>query len=132
MFRLFYEAVCFSSAGVFRNISRSDTARISTGFGSQTYFHAIGGGPAIMFTSIVQVSACYLDEPKVSSNGKMQKLIEGACIEGEWERLVGAIGQVIHAREFKGQLNGGNLLFSTSFASADSSTCVTPVRVCSY
>ncbi len=126
-FRLLYEATCFSGVGPFRNISRTNPAKISTGFGNQTYFHAVGGGPPFVFTSVIHVSACHLDEPKHNSNGKVQKLIEGACIEGEWERLVGAIGQVIHAREFMGQINGGDLSFGTAYASADSGVFVAPI-----
>jgi len=40
------------------------------------------------------------------------------CIEGKWERLVGCIGQIICAREFKGQIQAGNLSFTIAFASA--------------
>jgi hypothetical protein len=108
----------------FCNISRADPAHISTGFGNQTYFHPVGGGAPFVFTSVIHVSSCHLEEPKVNSNGKMQKVIEGACIEGEWERLIGAIGQVIHAREFKGQLNGSNLSFGTAYTSVDSGMCI--------
>ena len=42
--------------------------------------------------------------------------MEGACIEGEYERLVGCIGQIIRLREFKGQIAGGNISFTTAFA----------------
>lgn len=55
-------------------------------------------------------------------NGKMQKVIAGACIAGEWERLVGAIGMVIHQREFKAQLAQDNLSFSTAYSSSSSDT----------
>jgi len=46
----------------------------------------------------------------------MQRLIEGALIEGEWERLVGAIGQVIDKSEYKAQIQAGYVSFATSFA----------------
>jgi len=115
---LMMQAVVFSSNGSYHNLSRIDPATISTGVGSSTYFHAVGGGSPYMFTSLVLVNSCHLDEPRTSSAGKTQKLIEGACIEGEWERLVGCIGQIIHAREFKGQIQAGNLSFTTAFASA--------------
>jgi hypothetical protein len=112
------QAVIFSSNGSYHNLSRIDPATISTGVGSSTYFHAVGGGTPYMFTSLVLVNSCYLDEPRTSAAGKTQKVIEGACIEGEWERLVGCIGQIIHAREFKGQIQAGNVSFTTAFASA--------------
>jgi len=112
------QAVVFSSNGGYRNLSRIDPATISTGVGSSTYFHAVGGSSPYVFTSLVLVNACHLNEPRTSSAGKTQKVIEGACIEGEWERLVGCVGQIIHAREFKGQVQAGNLSFTTAFASA--------------
>jgi len=45
-----------------------------------------------MFTSLVLVNSCYLTSQERRLAGKTQKVIEGACIEGEWERLVGCIG----------------------------------------
>lgn len=115
---LMMQAVVFSSNGRYHNLSRIDPATISTGVRSSSYFHAVGGGTPYVFTSLILVNACHLDDPRTSSAGKTQKLIEGACIEGEWERLVGCIGQIIHAREFKGQFQAGNLSFTTAFASA--------------
>ena len=47
----------------------------------------------------------------------MQKLIEGIGIEGEWERLVGALGQVIDKDQYKAQIEAGYVSFSTSFTS---------------
>jgi len=93
---------------------------ISTGVGSSNYFHPVGGGAPYVFTSLILVSLCYLDEPKTSSAGKTQKVVEGACIEGEWERLVGCVGHIIRSREFKGQIVGGNVSFTTAFATARS------------
>jgi hypothetical protein len=114
-----YEAITFSGMGRYKNLSRADPATVSTGVGSQTYFHAVGGGPPLIFISTIIVSDCNLLEGKMTNNNKLQKSIEGACFEGEWERLVGAIGQVIRVREFKGQVVGGNLTFGTAYASVD-------------
>jgi hypothetical protein len=55
----------------------------------------------------------------MNSNGKQQKVIEGACIEGKWEHLVGAIGMIVNAAEFKSQIMAGNLTFGTAYASPD-------------
>lgn len=115
------QAVTFSSNGHYLNLSRVDPATISIGVGSSNYFHAVGGSAPYVFISLILVNTCYLEEPRTSTAGKTQKLIEGACIEGEWERLVGCIGQIIHAREFKGQVQGGNLSFTTAFASSGGS-----------
>jgi len=46
---------------------------------------------SLLFLSAVRVGECRLFEPRTSSNGKTQKILEGALIEGEWERLVGAV-----------------------------------------
>lgn len=98
------------------NLSRLDPAKISTGFGSQTYFHAVGGSGPLTFISTIRVGDCHLIDPKPSANGRMQRLIEGALVEGEWERLVGAIGQVIDKSEYKAQIQAGYVSFATSFA----------------
>jgi hypothetical protein len=94
---------------------------VFTSVRSSNYFHPVGGGAPYVFTSLIMVSLCYLDEPKTLSAGKTQKLVEGACIEGEWERLVGCIGQIISSREFRGQIVGGNVSFTTVFATARNS-----------
>jgi hypothetical protein len=88
----------------------------------------------IIFTSVVIVDSSHLFEPKVMGNGKMQKVIAGACIAREWERLVGAIGMVIHQREFKAQLAQDNLSFSTTYSSSSSDTGkgVGYVRACRH
>jgi hypothetical protein len=57
----------------------------------------------------------------MSHNGQLHKFIEGACIEGEWEHLIGAIGMIINESTYKAQFQGGNVLFSTAFA--DYGTC---------
>jgi hypothetical protein len=117
LFRLLYQAVMFGGSPKFFNLSRTDPAKISTGVGSSTYFHAVGGGMPIVFLSTIVVKDCNLQDAKISSTGRRQKVIEGACIEGEWERLVGAIGHVIHAREFKAQYYVDNLSFATAYDS---------------
>ena len=68
--------------------------------------------------------SCNIQDPKMNSNGKLQKVIEGACIEGEWERLVGAIGMIVNAAEFKSQIMAGNLTFGTAYASPDYGTYI--------
>ena len=80
--------------------------------GSSTYFHAVGGGTPIIFLSTIVVKDCNLQDAKMSSTGRFQKVIEG-----EWERLVGAIGHIIHAREFKAQFYMDNLSFATAYSS---------------
>jgi hypothetical protein len=119
--RLFFEAVTFAGVGNFRNLSRFDPAKVSVGIGSQSHFHAVGGGGPLVFVSTIIVNECSLREPKMSQNGKLHKFIEGACIEGEWERLVGAIGMIINETTYKAQFQGGNVLFGTAFG--DYGTC---------
>ncbi len=101
-------------------MARSDPANISTGFGGQTYLHAVGGSPPLTFVSTVVVGQCHLIDYKTHSNGKMQKLIEGIGIEGEWDRVVGALGQVIDKVEYKAQIQAGYVSFSTAFADPES------------
>jgi hypothetical protein len=101
-------------------LSHADPAKISTSFGSQTYFHAVGGSSPLTFVSTVRVGNCYLMEPKSSNNGKIQKLMEGAVLEGEWERLVGVIGQVINKTDFKSQIQAGYVSFVTTLSSPGS------------
>lgn len=101
-------------------MARFDPASISTGFGSQTYLHPVGGGSPLTFVSTVMVGDCHLIEPKTHTTGKMQKLIEGVGIEGEWERLIGALGQIIDKVEYKAQIQAGYISFSSAFASPES------------
>lgn len=117
---MLYEALTFSGLANFRNLSRTDPAKVSTAVGSQTYFHAVGGGGPLLFLSAVRVGECRLFEPRTSSNGKTQKILEGALIEGEWERLVGAVGHIIDKVEYRAQIQAGYLSFSTAFASGTS------------
>jgi hypothetical protein len=120
VFRLFLESITFSGTGGILNLARSDPANISTGFGGQAYLHAVGGGPPLTFVSTVMVGDSHLIEPKISNVGKMQKLIEGAGIEGEWERLVSALGQIIDKAEYKAQVQSGYVSFSTLLVGSDS------------
>jgi hypothetical protein len=113
--RFLRQAVLFSGVGGVRNLARTDPARLSTGFGSQTYIHPVGGSAPVTFVSVVKVRECFLVDPKVSNN-KIQKVIEGASIDGEWERVVCAIGQIINHEEYKSQIQGGYLQFSTTFS----------------
>jgi hypothetical protein len=115
---LLKQVVIFSSFGNYRNLSRIDPMVISTGVHNSNYFHPVGGGAPYVFTSLILVSSCHLDEPKTSHGGRRQKIVEGACIEGEWERLVGCIGHIIRSREFTSQVVAGNLSFTTSFTTA--------------
>lgn len=116
---LLKQAIIFSSFRRYRNLSRVDPKIISTGVGSSNYFHPVGGGEPYVFTSVILVSSCHLVEAKNWSTGRKQKFVEGACIEGEYERLVGCIGQIIRLRLFKGQIVGGNISFSTAFSSSN-------------
>jgi hypothetical protein len=123
MSRFLRQAVLFSGVGGIRNLARTDPAKLSTGFGSQTYIHPVGGSGPITFVSTVKVRECHLIDAKVHNN-KIQKVIEGAGIDGEWERLVCAVGQIIDQQEYKSQVQAGYLQFSTTFATGASGMCV--------
>jgi len=119
-YRLLFQAVTFSGVGGILNLSRCDPAKVSTGHGSQNHFHPNVGGSPYTLVSTVTVGACHLMEPKANvGNGKSQKLMEGRMIEGEYERLVGAIGHIINKAEFKSQFYGGFISFATAFSSTD-------------
>jgi hypothetical protein len=108
-------AIVFQRSDNFANLSRADPAIISTGYLGQTYLHLLTGGPrALTFTSVIIVDSCHLVEAKPASNSKPVKAISGALIEGEWERLIGAIGMVLRERDFKAQLFKDNLSFTTA------------------
>lgn len=113
--RFLRQAVLFSGVGGVRNLARTDPAKLSTGFGSQTYIHPVGGSSPVTFVSTVKVRECCLIDPR-EKNNKVQKTIEGAGIDGEWERLVCAIGQIIDRQEYKSQIQAGYLEFSTTFS----------------
>jgi hypothetical protein len=74
----------------------------------------------LTFVSTVRVGNCYLMEPKSSNNGKIQKLMEGVVLEGEWERLVGLVGPVINKTDFKIQMQEGYISFATTLGSPGS------------
>ncbi|KIM72506.1 hypothetical protein PILCRDRAFT_16086 [Piloderma croceum F 1598] len=97
--KLFFDAITFSGVGGVRNLSCSDPAKLSTGFGSQTYFHATGGSGPLTFVSA--------------------RLIEGTVIEGEWDRLVAVIGHVINQVEYKAQVQARYVSFATALTSPD-------------
>jgi hypothetical protein len=58
--RLLYQAITFGGSPKFANLSRTNPARISTGVGSLTYFHAVGGGTLIVFLLTIVVKDCNL------------------------------------------------------------------------
>jgi hypothetical protein len=121
--RLFLESITFSGTGCIRNLSRHDPANISYGVGNQPYLHANGSGGPLVFVSTVVVGQCHLIDARINAiNSRSQKLIEGACIEGKMERLVGAIGQAINKVEYKGQIQAGYITFATSFSTGDAGT----------
>jgi hypothetical protein len=101
------------------NLSRVDPAHVSTGFNGQKFFHRPGSARPIVFTSVIYISSCDLMEPRITPNTKPAKMICGALVEGEWERLVGGIGMVIWEREFKAQLFKDNLSFTTAPSSGE-------------
>ena len=119
--RLLFNAITFSGTGRFFNLSRHDPAKVSHGIGNKNnYFHANGGNLPITFVSTIVVSECHLIEPRYNkANGRSLKTIAGACIEGEMERMVGAIGQIINEAQYKAQIEAGNISFSTSLSSGD-------------
>jgi hypothetical protein len=116
---LLKQVIIFSSSRNYKNLSHINPAVISTGVGNSTYFNPVSRGAPYVFTSLILVSLCYLDVPKTSNPGRTQKYVEGACIEGEYERLVSCIGQTIHSREFKGQIASGNISFATAFTTGN-------------
>ena len=123
MSRFLQQAVLFSGVGGISNLACTDPVKLSTGFGSQTYIHPVGGSGPITFVSTVKVRECYLIDPKLHNN-KIQKFIEGAGIDGEWERLVCAIGQIIDQEEYKSQVQAGYLQFCTTFSAGTSGMSV--------
>jgi hypothetical protein len=92
---------------------REDPAHMSTGQFGRNFFYNVSGTLPTMFTSVIIVNSCYLDEPKVPGFGKPVKVIDGALIEGEWERFGGATGMILGVDAFQGQLFKDYLSFST-------------------
>jgi hypothetical protein len=110
-------AITFARSGRYSNLSCDNPAHISTGAFGRNFFHAVGGGIPTIFTSVIIVESCFLDEPKIGGNTKPVKVIQGALLQGEWERYVGAIGMVIRESEFRAQLYKDYVSFSTTTAS---------------
>lgn len=81
---------------------------------SQPFIHRLDASRPIILTSVMLVSDCHLINLKTSSNTKPQKVISGGIFEGEWERLVGAIGMIAHVTDYKAQLYMDKLSFSTA------------------
>lgn len=72
----------------------------------------------MIFTSVVVVNESFLEQPKITGNGKAFKVIDGALHAGEYERFVGAIGMIIGEQEFRAQLYMDNLSFTTAFSTS--------------
>ena len=115
MYRLLLSAVVFGrqSGLPFMNISRADPAKISTGSHGKKHFHGIRSDQPLVFTSVVIVDLCCLEDGRTTAAGKLQKIIKGSLLGGEFERFVGNIGMIIRARTFSAQLYKDILDFST-------------------
>lgn len=115
MYSLLLSAVVFDrQRGLqFMNLSRTDPAKISTGSNGKKHFHSVYSDQPLVFASVVVVDQCYLEGGKATSTGKLQKILKGSLLEGEFERFVGNIGMIIRAREFGAQLYKDVLDFST-------------------
>lgn len=72
----------------------------------------------MIFTSVVVVNESFLEQPKITGNGKAFKVIDGALHAGEYERFVGAIGMIIGEQEFRAQLYMDNLSFTMAFSTS--------------
>jgi len=95
------------------NLSRVDPALVSTGLHGKKHFHHVGNDSPFTFCSVIHVDDCNLDEGRTTSNDKLQKIIKGSLMEGEFERFVGAIGMIIGQRLYNAQLFRDVLTFST-------------------
>jgi hypothetical protein len=95
------------------NLSRTDPAKISTGSNGKKHFHSLQSDQPLVFTSVIVVDQCYLEDGKATSTGKLQKILKGMLLEGEFERFVGNIGMIIRSREFGAQIYKDILDFST-------------------
>jgi hypothetical protein len=104
----------FQQEGNFGNLSRMDPTKLSISQISQPFIHTIGSSRPIVLVSAILVSDCYLVNPKTSGNAKPQRVITGGIFEGEWERLVSAIGMVTHTTDFKAQLYMDKLSFTSA------------------
>ena len=119
--RLLFSATVFDKQDKIpvANLSRVDPAYISIGLNGKRHFHCVGKDHPLLFTSVITVDQCYLDEGRTMANGKMQKVIRGSLMEGEFERFVGAIGMIIGEHQYNAQIYRDVLDFST-FMSFDS------------
>jgi hypothetical protein len=95
------------------NLSRSDSAKISTGSNGKKHFHSVYSDQPLVFVSVIVVGQCYLEDGRATSTGKLQKVLKGSLLQGEFERFVGSIGMIIRAREFGAQLYKDDFDFST-------------------
>ena len=115
-FRLLRSALILADYPKYKSLGRTPPHLISTGEHGRNYFHAVGGGPPMVFISIIRVHSCNLFNPVVSVGvGKLQRSVQGSMIEGEWERFVGSVGMIIKNKEFRAPLNRDYLSFSTVF-----------------
>jgi hypothetical protein len=105
----------------YKNIGRTPAHLVSIGVNGHNYMHAVGGGGLMLFISIIRVHACNIFEPLVSHGvGKPLRSIQGAMIEGEWERAIGLVGMIINEKEFCAPLFCDDLSFMTAFGTNDS------------
>lgn len=86
---------------------------MSTGNQGKKYFHLVGDERPLTFISVIVVDRSYLEEGRTTTTGKLQKILKGSLIEGEFERLVGIIGMVAGTRDFRAQYYRDVLDFST-------------------
>jgi hypothetical protein len=103
------------------NLSHVNPAEVSTGLHGKKHFHRVGDDHPFTFCSVIHVDSCYLDEARTTGNGKLQKVIKGSMMEGEFERLVGAIGMIISECQYNGQLYKDVLDFSTFMVNSGAS-----------
>lgn len=104
------------------NLSRVDPAVVSTGNHGKKHFHTLLNDQPLVFTSVIVVDQCYLNEGKTNSAGKSQKLLRGSLLEGEFERFVGAVGMVAQVSDFRAQYYKDVLDFSTFMEFGDGGT----------
>lgn len=134
---LLYEAVVFKAfkgRTCFANLSREDPAKLSIYQNGANYIHPVGNSAApLVFTSVGISGKCNLYEPRMVGT-KAVKAINVVIISGESERLVGAIGMILNETEYKAQLYGSELTFSTSysFGSGQFPICFTLFRTYYY
>jgi hypothetical protein len=108
----------------YKNIGRTPVHLVSIGVNGRNYMHAVGGGGPMIFISIIRVHACNIFEPLLSQGvGKPLRSVQGAMIEGEWERAIGSIGMIINEKEFRAPLFRDDLSFTTAFGSNESGMC---------